>query len=73
MPDMFDHSQELQQLQLEHQIAAARTNTLTPSAFICADCDSPIPEARRAALPGVQCCVHCQQIRELKAAHYRSI
>ncbi|CNC63859.1 TraR/DksA family transcriptional regulator [Yersinia enterocolitica] len=71
MPDMFDHSQELQQLQLEHQIAAARTNTLMPSAFICADCDSPIPEARRAALPGVQCCVHCQQIREIKRKHIR--
>ncbi|CNI17012.1 DnaK suppressor protein [Yersinia frederiksenii] len=72
MPDMFDHSQELQLLQLEHQIAAARTSTLMPSAFICADCDSPIPEARRAALPGVQCCVQCQQIREIKRKHIRA-
>lgn len=27
----------------------------------CADCDQPIPEARRKAIPGVQLCVACQQ------------
>lgn len=26
----------------------------------CADCDEPIPEARRRALPGVRRCVACQ-------------
>jgi len=26
----------------------------------CAECDAPIPEARRAALPGVRLCVTCQ-------------
>lgn len=26
----------------------------------CAECDSPIPEARRLAMPGVQLCVACQ-------------
>ena len=25
----------------------------------CADCDEPIPEARRAAIPGVKLCVEC--------------
>jgi phage/conjugal plasmid C-4 type zinc finger TraR family protein len=31
-----------------------------PSRTRCEVCDAPIPEARRAAVPGVQCCVVCQ-------------
>ena len=27
----------------------------------CADCDDPIPEARRLAVPGVRLCLECQQ------------
>ncbi len=27
----------------------------------CVDCDKPIPEARRRALPGVRRCVDCQE------------
>lgn len=27
----------------------------------CADCDEPIPEARRQAVPGVQLCIDCQR------------
>jgi phage/conjugal plasmid C-4 type zinc finger TraR family protein len=30
----------------------------------CAECGAPIPEARRAALPGVRLCVDCQQIAD---------
>ena len=30
------------------------------SATRCRECDEPIPEARREALPGVQLCVKCQ-------------
>ena len=30
----------------------------------CADCEEPIPEARRAALPGVKLCLDCQQERD---------
>ena len=26
----------------------------------CADCDEPIPEARRKAQPGVRLCIQCQ-------------
>jgi phage/conjugal plasmid C-4 type zinc finger TraR family protein len=32
-----------------------------PSLSHCAECGDAIPEARRAALPGVRLCVHCQQ------------
>ena len=27
----------------------------------CEECDAPIPEARRRAIPGVRLCVACQQ------------
>ncbi|MDZ7754427.1 MAG: DksA/TraR family C4-type zinc finger protein [Gammaproteobacteria bacterium] len=30
----------------------------------CEDCDEPIPEARRRAIPGVRLCVGCQSGRE---------
>lgn len=39
----------------------------------CAECDNPIPEARRKALPGVRLCVSCQAERdnaERKAAGF---
>jgi phage/conjugal plasmid C-4 type zinc finger TraR family protein len=32
----------------------------------CADCDEPIPAARRAALPGVTLCVDCQSARDAR-------
>jgi phage/conjugal plasmid C-4 type zinc finger TraR family protein len=30
----------------------------------CEQCESPIPEARRKAIPGVRLCVECQSERE---------
>lgn len=30
----------------------------------CADCDEPIPQARRDAIPGVQLCIECQQAND---------
>lgn len=30
----------------------------------CEECEAPIPEARRKALPGVRLCVRCQQDRD---------
>jgi len=37
-----------------------------PSAEFCqvADCDMPIPQDRRLAIPGVQLCAQCQTRRE---------
>lgn len=36
----------------------------------CEECDAPIPEARRKAVPGVRLCVACQALKddELRAA-----
>lgn len=32
----------------------------------CEDCGEPIPEKRRAALPGARTCVYCQSGRDAK-------
>lgn len=42
----------------------ARRGPVGDSFTHCADCDEPIPEARRAALPGVKICIDCQQERD---------
>ena len=33
----------------------------------CEECDKPIPEARREAVPGVRLCVACQAEQDAKA------
>ncbi len=35
-----------------------------PGSERCEECDAPIPEARRKAVPGVTLCVACQQARD---------
>jgi phage/conjugal plasmid C-4 type zinc finger TraR family protein len=32
----------------------------------CAECEEPIPEARRAAIPGVKFCLDCQRQRDAR-------
>ena len=32
----------------------------------CAECEEPIPEPRRRAIPGVKLCVACQQERDAR-------
>ena len=35
-----------------------------PSLKRCEECDAPIPEARRKAVPGVRLCVSCQETHD---------
>jgi len=35
-----------------------------PGRTRCEDCDAPIPEARRRAMPGVRLCIACQEMRD---------
>ena len=43
------------------EVARARSHLPQgPSFKYCQDCDEPIPEARRQAIPGVRRCVGCQ-------------
>ena len=32
----------------------------------CVECDEPIPEARRQAVPGVKLCIECQRGRDAR-------
>jgi phage/conjugal plasmid C-4 type zinc finger TraR family protein len=41
-----------------------------PSATTCRECEQPIPAARRAALPGVQMCVACQEKDDRELQHF---
>ena len=41
-----------------------------PSLKHCEECDAPIPEARRRALPGVRLCVTCQEARDREQATF---
>lgn len=36
----------------------------------CEECDAPIPEARRKAMPGVRLCVPCQEEHDREQAAY---
>lgn len=44
----------------------ARRGPTGESRTHCAECEEPIPEARRRALPGVKLCVYCQQQRDAR-------
>ena len=46
-------------------IKRARSQLLQgPGLECCEECDRPIPEARRKAVPGVHLCVSCQQAHD---------
>ena len=42
----------------------ARKTPVGDSLTHCAECDEPIPSARREAIPGVKLCIDCQQERD---------
>ena len=51
-------------------VSAARSRLPTgESASHCDECGEPIPEKRRAALPGVRTCVNCQSARDSAVRH----
>ncbi|NDR54874.1 DksA/TraR family C4-type zinc finger protein [Aliiruegeria sabulilitoris] len=47
----------------------ARAHPVGESLTHCAECEEPIPEARRVALPGVKLCIDCQQERDSAYKH----
>jgi len=71
MPDLMDSITERQAVILESQINAARQSVTGVSSMFCIDCDHPIHEMRRMALPGVDICVTCKELQELRNQHYR--
>ena len=54
---------------VDDAIKRARSRLPTgPGASHCDECDEPIPEARRMALPGVRLCVACQEALDREEA-----
>ncbi|MDF0752416.1 DksA/TraR family C4-type zinc finger protein [Marinobacter sp. 71-i] len=50
---------------IEDEVQRARSQLASgESATHCEECDSPIPEARRKAIPGVRLCITCQAALE---------
>lgn len=53
----------------ELQRMQARRAPVGESLAFCAECDEPIPEARRAAIQGVKLCIDCQSERDGRRVH----
>ena len=80
MPDELDRAQEHEQELRDDALAArfrhvhgelsadelAAIDWRVASALACADCDEPIPVARRQAVPGCTRCVDCQGLTEFR-------
>ncbi|UGV30942.1 TraR/DksA family transcriptional regulator [Halopseudomonas aestusnigri] len=66
MADACDLGSDRAQQMLDDALAARIQKASRPAIDhpYCLDCDEAIPLKRREALPGVECCVDCQQLRE---------
>ncbi|WP_372986721.1 DksA/TraR family C4-type zinc finger protein [Marinobacter sp.] len=59
---------------VDDEIQRARSQLAAgESATNCDECDAPIPEARRKAIPGVRLCIDCQSAYEKQQTHSGSI
>lgn len=66
MADIIDNASEIEELQRNAALSAHRIDHNAVSAEHCEECGDPIPDLRRAAMPGCQLCAECQGIIELK-------
>ena len=66
--DVFDRASALEAQQnevaLANHFAKQAQGTPQVSASTCPECDRPIPEGRRQAMPGCQYCATCQTLME---------
>jgi phage/conjugal plasmid C-4 type zinc finger TraR family protein len=53
---------------IEDELVRLRLGRGRPGASLmrCAECDEPIPDARRHAVPGVRLCIDCQGVRDAR-------
>ncbi len=66
MADIIDTAAEIEELQRNAALSVHRLNRNAVSAEHCVECDEPIPEPRRAAVPGCKTCSSCQEEIELR-------
>ncbi|TCD20913.1 TraR/DksA family transcriptional regulator [Lelliottia amnigena] len=69
--DIIDTAAEIEELQRNAALSAHRLNPNAVSAEHCEECGDPIPEPRRAAVPGCQTCAECQLEKEKRNKHSR--
>lgn len=65
MADIIDTAAEIEELQRNAALSAHRLNRNAVSADHCEECDEPISEPRRVAVPGCKTCASCQADLEL--------
>ncbi|ELX9578615.1 TraR/DksA family transcriptional regulator [Escherichia coli] len=70
--EIIDQASALEEMMRENAINSHRINHSAVSAIFCEECDEPIQEKRRIAVPGCKTCADCQQIIELKSKQRRS-
>lgn len=61
MTDLLDEAQAKTEAERQASIARAVSKLDGEAQSHCADCEAPIPEARRRAVPNVRRCVSCQE------------
>lgn len=57
---------ELDLMERERQVLIERMQLRGVSRTHCAECDEAIPQARQLAVPGVRCCIDCQELAEVR-------
>ncbi len=65
--DDVDRAQEINEAHLAEALDRRRYDAeraIHESPLQCIDCDEPIPEARRKAVPGCRRCIGCQELHE---------
>ncbi|KJJ61542.1 TraR/DksA family transcriptional regulator [Pseudomonas sp. 10B238] len=63
-PDVTDRATGLEEADRIGGVALVQARLHGQGAEFCADCDEPIPDARRKAYSSAVCCVDCQGLRE---------
>ncbi|WP_191085656.1 TraR/DksA family transcriptional regulator [Roseococcus microcysteis] len=67
MPDEADLAADRESVWLARTIEAHRPRP-QPGRLLCEDCEEPIPELRRQALPSATRCIRCQSALENRNA-----
>lgn len=65
-PDVTDRATGLEEANRIGGVALVQARLQGQGAEFCADCDEPIPDARRKAYPSAVCCLDCQSLREVR-------
>lgn len=68
--DNIDRITELELGLFELRLKAVTCKPLRQSALHCTECGNDIPDRRRKTLPGVQLCVGCQEVTEMRDRNF---